>query len=75
MNAFKRYIRKKGIRLESDYETLPYDVQGTFGKPGHIFLDGVTVNSEKATITEYLNVMDVVYKVTRSGEIENVWED
>ena len=72
MNAFKRYIWKHGVMLDSDYEYLPYDVKGKFMEPGHIYLETVLVDSEAATFTEVLNVMDVTYQVDRNGNIEMI---
>ena len=74
MNAFKRFIHSKGIKLESDFPFLPFDIKGKFGEPGHIFLDGVSVNSEKATVTEYTNVMNVTYCIQRNGKIECLYD-
>ncbi len=42
MNAFKKYVRSKGIKLDMDYECMPY---------GDI--DCVVVDAEKATVSEY----------------------
>lgn len=42
MNRFKREIRKRGEKLENDYEYLPYDG-----------IETVKVDAEKATISYY----------------------
>lgn len=42
MNRLKKEIRRKGIKLESDYPFMPFNG-----------LETVIVNSEKATISEY----------------------
>lgn len=49
MNRFKKYIRTKGIKLESDYPWLPYDYK-------NITVEGVRVDSENAVVIQYLNV-------------------
>lgn len=42
MNRLKKEIRKKGIKLESDYPFMPYEG-----------LEAVKVDSEKVTISWY----------------------
>ena len=42
MNRLKKEIRKKGVRLESDYPFIPYNG-----------IEAVRVNSEQATISTY----------------------
>lgn len=54
MNAFKRYARSKGIKLEQDYECLPCGG-----------LDTVKVDSENATIAEYYYCYGWTYTVIR----------
>ena len=67
MNAFKRYLRnKKDIKLETDYPYLPYNVRP------YITLEGIYVNSERATITYYYNVGDFMQEVQRNGELINL---
>lgn len=57
MNAFKRYVKRKGIKLESDYPYMPYGE-----------LDSVWINSEKATVTHaYYTVGCVTTEFQRNG--------
>ena len=73
MNRLKKEIRKKGIKLSCDYPCLPYYIKGrSCFEPGHIFIEDVFVNSERATITQFYNVMDIVYQVNRDGSIKEV---
>ena len=67
MNRFKKEIRKKGIRLESDYPWLPYEVSH------NIYVEGVYVNASTATVIEGTNVIDIKHVMTRSGEIIQEW--
>jgi len=61
MNAFKRYARSKGIKLESDYECLPFG-----------YLETVKVDSETATISEYYVCYGWMFKVIRrDGTIDH----
>lgn len=68
MNRFKKEIRKRGYKLESDYPCMPYDIKGKFGEPGHIALDSVTVNTERCEIFCVFNV--IVEKVVFSRAME-----
>ena len=71
MNRFKKEIRKRGYKLESDYPWMPYDIKGSFGEPGHIALDSVYVDSEMATIYHYYNVIAEKITFFRSMESQN----
>lgn len=68
MNRFKKELRKKGFKLESDYEYLPYKLEGYT----YILLDSVFVNSERATIVEFYNVDTLHYEMLRNGEIVEI---
>ena len=73
MNRFKKELRKKGIKLEADYPCLPFYIKGrSCFEPGFIYIDAVIVNSEKATWTECLNVVNITSRLNRNGQIENV---
>lgn len=75
MNRVKRELRKKGIRLESDYPYLPYFIKGnSIFEPGYIFIDGVSVNSETATVKVYLNTITQIIKLQRDGSLEDDFE-
>ena len=59
MNRFKREIRRKGIRLECDYEYLPYNS-----------IETVVVNAEDATIRTYHNCAGWSgTKLARTGDL------
>ncbi len=74
MNRVKKELRSKGIKLECDYEYMPYFIKGkSIFEPGYIFIDGITVDSETATVKVYLNVIVETYKLLRNGEIEKGW--
>lgn len=75
MNRVKRELRKRGIKLECDYPTLPYFIKwNSIFEPGYIFVDGVSVNSETATARVYLNVIVEIFRIQRNGELERNWE-
>ena len=63
MNKLKKYLRTKGVKLENDYPWLPYEVAN------NIFIEGVYINSEKATITTYYNVIMNQQQLNRDGSI------
>lgn len=74
MNRFKKEIRKRGIKLESDYPELPYYVKGkSCFEPGYICIESVFVNSETATVTEFYNVgVDKLITMKRNGKLETL---
>ena len=74
MNRFKKEIRKKGIKLESDYPVIPYYVKGkSCFEPGNICIRSVFVNSETATVTVFYNVgVDKLITLKRNGELETL---
>lgn len=69
MNRFKKELVKKGFQLKSDF---PLDVKGRFGEPGYIYLDDISVDTEKATVTEWYNIIVNKFQVLRNGNIENI---
>jgi len=75
MNRVKKEFRKKGIRLECDYPTLPYYLKGkSCFEPGYIFVDGVTVDSKTATVKRFLNIIVEKYTLQRNGDIKKDYE-
>ena len=72
MNRLKKVLRQKGIKMNNDYECLPYNIKGEFMKPGNIVIEDVIVNSETATITEIYNVDISVKRLLRNGQFQNV---
>ena len=74
MNRVKKEFRRKGIKLECDYMEMPHFIKGrSIFEPGYIFIDGITVDSETATVKVYLNVIVETYKLLRNGDIERNW--
>ena len=68
MNRFKKEIRKRGFRLESDLPCLPYELKGH----NYIVLDSIFINSERATIVEFYNIDTLHYEMLRNGEIVEI---
>lgn len=62
MTRFKEELRKAGIKLECDYEALP-DPSG---------IQAVTVDPEKAQFGVHHTSISILYRMTRSGSIEEV---
>ena len=76
MNRVKKEIKKKGIKLESDYPYLPFYLKGkSCFEPGYLLLIGIQVKSETTEVFESLNTMTVRYKLTRKGELEVMYDD
>lgn len=76
MNRVKKEIRRKGIRLECDYPWLPYYIKGNSPfEPSNICLGAVVVKSETAEIYEYLNVIVSHYRLSRNGNLEEIFDD
>lgn len=70
MNRIKKEIRKREMKLESDYPFLPYYVKGkSCFDVGNICVEGVTVDSENATVTRCLNILVEKYKLLRNGKL------
>lgn len=66
MNRFKKELRRKGIKLECDYLWLPFEVSK------NIYLEDVYVDSQRATWTEFYNVIDERYQLNRDGTISEI---
>lgn len=70
MNRLKKELRRRGIKLESDYLCLPFYVKGkSFLDPGYICVEAVVVHSETATVITMCNVGDKHQRLTKSGEL------
>lgn len=68
MTRVKKELRKRGAKLECDYDTLPFWVPGC----GYA-VEGVSVNVEEATYMIYVNVADPIrIRLTRTGMLEAV---
>ena len=73
MNRLKKNIRRKGIKLNSDYPCLPYYVKGkSMFEPGYICVEDVKVVSETATIFRFLNIGREIITLERNGELKSV---
>lgn len=71
MNRIKKELRRKGIKLEVDYPTLPYYIKGkSCFERGYIFLDGIYVNSEEGIVKRYLNIGIETIRLTRTGKLD-----
>lgn len=65
MNAFKKYVRSKGVMLENDYECLP--------SPDGI--DTVVVHADKAMVATYHYVVGWVYDTfNRDGSVDTSYD-
>lgn len=51
MNRFKKELIKRGFKLEHQYDWLPYEVSK------NIYIEATVVDSEKATLTNFYNVI------------------
>ena len=63
MNRFKKELRKKGVKLESDYLYLPCP----YGES--LILEGISVSSEQAKFIKHFTCGSVLYKMDRKGNI------
>lgn len=59
MNRLKKELRRRGVKLECDYECLPFEG-----------VQAVTVRSEDATYTIHHTSISIECRLLRSGEIE-----
>lgn len=76
MNRFKKEIRKKGIRLESDYPWMPYYIKGNSPfDVGNICVECVSINAENATVTTVYNTLVTRVRMNRNGSFEEIWDD
>ena len=72
MNRFKREIRKK---VKLDFPYLPFYLKGkSVFETGYIFVDGIVVDSEKATAYRFLNIGTEVYTMHRDGTVKYDFE-
>ena len=62
MNRFKKEIKKKGIKLESDYLYLPYN-------DGRLTVEAVDVNTETATVKIYYTSIVMRYVMRYDGAL------
>ncbi len=65
MNRLKKEIRKKGVKLESDFPFLPFNG-----------IETIKVDSENATISEYhVSAGWIVSKILPNLELLTIMED
>ena len=75
MNRVKKELRKRGVKLESDYPWMPYFIKGnSIFDRGYIFIDGVSVDSEKAKVRICYNTIHEVLTLKRNGKLEEDWD-
>ena len=75
MNRLKKELRKRGVKLESDYPWMPYFIKGnSIFEPGYIFVDGVSVDSKKAKVRICYNTINEVLTLKRNGMLEEDWD-
>ena len=64
MNAFKRYLHNKGVKLEQDYDSLPHYL------PNNITIEDIQMDATHAVYRVYYNVVGWVYnQLNRDGTI------
>ena len=63
MNAFKRYVKKKGFKLENDYPWLPYNI-----KP-HMTIETILCNSEYCFIVLGYTSISTIVHFNRDGSL------
>lgn len=72
MNRFKREMRKKGVKLASDYPMLPFYIKGkSCFEQGYIFVDDVVTESETASVYVVTNVAVKRITMLRNGNVIN----
>ena len=64
MNAFKRYVKLKGIKLSSDYPWLPFE------EKNYIVVEDCLVNKSTLQVIKYLNIGNVIMTFNRDGSID-----
>lgn len=69
MTAFKKYLKKKGIKFEEDYYFIPYPVYGG------VLLEEVTCVPEKAEVIFVYTSIILKYRLERDGQLVDVEED
>ena len=70
MNRFKRELRRKGVKLKDDYMCLPFALSGNNPfSPGYISVEDVFVDSKRATVTIFYNVIDETIRMDRNGKL------
>lgn len=70
MNRIKKEFKKRGFKLENDYEYLPYYLKGkSVMDRGYVILDAVQVVREQAMLVRVLNIGIEIYSMQRDGSI------
>ena len=71
MNKIKKEFKRRGFKLESDYDHMPFYLNGkSWSDPGYILLEGVRVISDQAKIFRFLNIGCEIYTLQRDGSLE-----
>lgn len=75
MNRIKKEFRRKGLKLECDYEHLPYYIKGqSCFDVGNICIESVAVKSETATAVVITNTMVEIITMGRDGQLTSEWD-
>lgn len=70
MNRIKKEFKKRGFKLESDYEYMPYFLNGkSVQDRGYILLEGIRVIADQAKIFRFLNIGCEIHTMQRDGSI------
>ena len=70
MNRFKKEIRARGVKLEQDYDFMPYPIKGkSCFEPGYISIQDIHVRADKAKVYTNLNIGCELCLMDRSGEL------
>ena len=75
MNRFTKEIRKRGIRIESDYDHMPHYIRGHFLSPGYIVLEAVEVLPEQACVVRVYNTIVEIIDLQRNGLLQFRYTD
>ena len=71
MTRLKKEFKKRGFKLECDYDHMPYYLNGkSFMDRGYVLLFGVQVIREQAQLIRMLNIGTEVYSIQRDGSID-----
>lgn len=74
MNRLKKEFKKRGMRLESDYPSMPHYIRGkSCFEPGYILIAGIVVRPD-AVLIRYLNIGIEIYRLNRDGSIRYDFE-
>ena len=70
MTRYKKYLQKKGYKLENDFPYIPYDFGGEYINITPPVLDGVTT-----WINEELRCINICYHYVVGNSLERIYTD